>query len=104
MKNLDIGEPDREPAGGLHDPGEIIRVQDQYYILATSTLADDRNRVLKHGETFAVSDHFGDIKQVGLGEEGLYHEGTRFLSALILRLGRKRPLFLSSTIKQDNAR
>ncbi|MBX6312650.1 MAG: amylo-alpha-1,6-glucosidase [Isosphaeraceae bacterium] len=103
MKNLDSREPDREPEGGPHDSGEIIRVQDQYYILATSTLADDRNRVLKHGETFAVFDHFGDIKQIGLGEEGLYHEGTRFLSALTLRLGRKRPLFLSSTIKQDNA-
>jgi glycogen debranching enzyme len=103
MKDPDVHEPAPEPDGGLHDSGEIIRVQEQHYILATSALADDHNRVLKHGETFTVSDRFGDIKQVGLGEEGLYHEGTRFLSALVLRLGRKRPLFLSSTIKQDNA-
>jgi glycogen debranching enzyme len=65
-------------------------------------LADELSRVLKHGETFAVFDHYGDIKPAGLGEEGLYHEGTRFLSCQILRLGRDRPLFLSSTIKEDN--
>src|SRR5260370_41899697 len=75
---------------------------DPYYIVAPSPLADELSRVLKHGETFAVFDHYGDIKPAGLGEEGLYHEGTRFLSSLILRLGQDRPLFLSSTIKEDN--
>jgi glycogen debranching enzyme len=75
---------------------------DPFYIVAPSPLADELTRVLKHGETFAVFDHYGDIKPVGLGEEGLYHEGTRFLSCLLLRLGQDRPLFLSSTIKEDN--
>ena len=32
--------------------GEVIQVQDQYYILASSALADHRTRVLKAGETF----------------------------------------------------
>jgi glycogen debranching enzyme len=82
---------------------EVIEVENEYYILAGSTLADDRNRVLKHGETFAVFDEHGDIKPVGLGEEGVYHDGTRYLSSLILRLNRKRPLLLSSTVKNDNA-
>ncbi len=40
--------------------------------------------MLKHGDTFAVFDHYGDIKPGGLGEEGLYHEGTRYLSCLLL--------------------
>jgi glycogen debranching enzyme len=75
---------------------------DPFYIVAHSPLADELSRVLKHGDTFAVFDHYGDIKPTGLGEEGLYHEGTRFLSCLILRLGPDRPLFLSSTIKEDN--
>src|SRR5438445_674812 len=75
---------------------------DPFYIQAASPLADELSRVLKHGETFAVFDHYGDIKPAGLGEEGLYHEGTRFLSCLILRLGQDRPMFLSSTIKEDN--
>src|ERR671919_2530562 len=82
---------------------DVIRVEDQYYILATSPLADDRTRVLKHGETFAVFDRYGDIQPIGLGEQGLYHEGTRFLSRLVLRVGRRRPLLLSSTVKEDNA-
>jgi glycogen debranching enzyme len=58
--------------------------------------------VLKHGETFAVFDHYGDIKPEGLGEEGVYYEGTRFLSCLQLKLGNDRPLFLSSTVKREN--
>jgi glycogen debranching enzyme len=82
---------------------EVIRVEDRYYILATSSLADDRTRVLKHGETFAVFDRYGDIQPLGLGEQGIYHEGTRFLSRQVLRLGQQRPLFLSSTVKEDNA-
>jgi glycogen debranching enzyme len=82
---------------------EVIRFRDQFYILATSSLADDRTRVLKHGETFAVFDRYGDIQPTGLGEQGLYHEGTRFLSRLEVRLGGQRPLLLSSTVKDDNA-
>jgi glycogen debranching enzyme len=82
---------------------DVIRLEDQYYILATSSLADDRTRVLKHGETFVVFDRYGDIQPLGLGEQGLYHEETRFLSRQMLRLGRDRPLLLSSTVKDDNA-
>ncbi|HEY2988994.1 MAG TPA: amylo-alpha-1,6-glucosidase [Candidatus Binatia bacterium] len=81
---------------------DIIKVEDQFYILATTAAAEDRVRVLKHGETFAVFDRYGDIRPVGLGEEGIYHEGTRFLSRLELRLGNTRPLLLSSTVRDDN--
>ena len=81
---------------------ELLKHQDSFYILATSTRADDRTRVLKHGETFAVFDRFGDVQPVGLGEQGLYHDGTRFLSRLEVRMGGRRPLLLSSTVKEDN--
>src|SRR5262249_31287569 len=73
-----------------------------YHILAASSPADERTRVLKHGDTFAVFDHYGDIKPGGLGEEGLYHEGTRFLSCLLLELDGGRPFFLSSTVRDEN--
>ncbi len=73
-----------------------------FYILATSPLADEHGLVLKHGETFGVFDHYGDVKPTGLGEEGLYHEGTRYLSCLILALEHARPMFLSSTVRLDN--
>lgn len=82
---------------------EIIRVNDAYYILATSTRVDDRRRVLKHGDTFAVFDRYGDIDNVGPPEFGIYHHDTRFLSRCGLRLGSFRPLLLSSTVKEDNA-
>jgi glycogen debranching enzyme len=73
-----------------------------HQILAPSCVADERTRVLKHGDTFAVFDHHGDVKPGGLGEEGLYHEGTRFLSCLLLELEGQRPFFLSSTIRDEN--
>src|SRR5262245_37714301 len=81
---------------------DVIEVDDQYYILAKSSLADDRTRVLKEGETFAVFDRYGDIQPVGMGEQGIFHQGTRFLSRLILNLYGKRPLLLSSTVREDN--
>jgi glycogen debranching enzyme len=85
------------------DVSDIVEIDQQYYILATSSLADEQDRVLKHGDTFALFDRYGDIKPVGLGEEGLYHDGTRYLSRFLLRMGRVRPLLLSSTVREDNA-
>ncbi len=87
----------------VHDVADdIIKVEDDYYILATSSRSGQRTRVLKQDDTFAVFDESGDIRPIGLGEQGLYHRGTRFLSRMELRLGPLRPLLLSSTVKQDN--
>jgi len=81
---------------------EVVRIHDQFYILSTSARIDDRTRVLKHGDTFAVFDRFGDIEAFGPGELGIYHQDTRHLSRLTLRLATKRPVLLNSTIKDDN--
>jgi len=75
----------------------------QFYIATKSPPADERNRVLKYGKMFAVFDRFGDIERVGLGEEGIFSEGTRFLSELALYIGNQRPLLLSSTVREDNS-
>ena len=80
---------------------EIIQVQDQYYIMASSARLNDRVRVLKHGDTFAVFDARGDILPIGHGEQGLYHEGTRYLSRLEFRLQDRQPFLLSSTVKEQ---
>ncbi len=80
----------------------IIRINDAFYIHAESSLIDDRTRVLKQGETFGVFDRYGDIQPVEAFTHGLYHEGTRYLSYLELFLGRERPMFLSSMVKEDN--
>jgi glycogen debranching enzyme len=82
---------------------EIIQVENTYYIRATSERVDDRTRVLKQGDTFALFDRRGDIHKVGLGEQGIYFEGTRFVSRLELLLNDRRPLLLSSTVNEDNA-
>ncbi|MGH7807225.1 MAG: amylo-alpha-1,6-glucosidase [Thermodesulfobacteriota bacterium] len=82
---------------------EIIRIKDQFYILATSSRIDNRTRVLKHNDTFAVFDRYGDIEPVGMGELGIYHEGTRFLSQLGLLLRGDHPLLLRSALKEDNS-
>ena len=76
--------------------------EDTFYISATDSAADEVTRVLKDGETFAVFNRHGDIESVGLGQGGLYHEGTRFLSHLLFKLGNARPFLLNSTIKEDN--
>jgi glycogen debranching enzyme len=81
---------------------EIIKVAGEYYVLATSSLADDRRRVVKYANTFAVFDRFGDIQPIGLAEQGLYHDGTRFLSCLEFQIEGVRPLLLSSNVTRDN--
>jgi glycogen debranching enzyme len=81
---------------------EVVPVTDEYYILADAAHADDRTHVLKHGETFGLFDHYGDIHPHGMGEQGIYHEGTRFLSKFNVRVGGKRPLFLSSAAQSNN--
>ena len=93
--------PDMAEPVAAHAPGRPPE-GDPHHILAASGLTDDRTRVLKHGDTFAVFDHFGDIKPGGLGEEGLYHDGTRYLSCLILELDGQPPFFLGSTVRDEN--
>jgi glycogen debranching enzyme len=75
---------------------------DPRHVLAPSGITDDRTRVLKHGDTFALFDHLGQIKPGGLGEEGLYHHGTRHLSRLVLNLDGQPPFFLGSTVRDQN--
>ena len=91
-----------------HKPVDALAVGDQashgwggdsHY---AACLTDGRIRVLKHGDTFAVFDHYGNIKPAVKGEEGIYHDGTRFVSCLMLELDGASPFFLSSTIRDDN--
>jgi glycogen debranching enzyme len=81
---------------------EATLTQQQYYIATKSAPKDDRARVLKYGSMFAVFDRLGDITQEGLGEQGIFYEGTRYLSEMTLRLWSERPLLLSSTIEPNN--
>jgi glycogen debranching enzyme len=81
---------------------EKVQLGEKWYILATESPADESRRVLKHNDTFALFDRFGDIQSIGLGEEGIYHGDTSFLSQQELLLEGVRPMFLNSTVKDDN--
>src|SRR5579871_525943 len=81
---------------------DVIEVGQQFYIRASSSLADDRTRVLLNGDTFAVFDRGGDVHPVGFGQQGIFHKETRHLSRLETHFCGERPLLLSSTIREDN--
>jgi glycogen debranching enzyme len=79
----------------------VIRVTEQFEIVAEARPAIPP-RVLKFGDTFSVFNHRGDMVPAEGGEQGLFHDGTRFLSRFGLLLGAGLPLHLSSTISEDN--
>ena len=82
---------------------EVIRIKEEFYVLATSALADSRPRVLKYGDTCGVFDWHGDILSGGSLAHGLYHRETRHLSRLVLRFENKPLELLSSTVKNKNS-
>jgi glycogen debranching enzyme len=74
-----------------------------FYIHTPTAEVDARTLALKCGDTFIVVDRRGDIVPGPQALGGLYHGGTRYLSAFELRFGSERPLFLSSAVREDNA-
>jgi glycogen debranching enzyme len=81
---------------------DVIQYQDQFYILATSSLLQERRHVLKDGDSFAVFDTQGDVAPFGAGEQGYFHGGTRHLSMLRQTINGQRPLLLSSRVREQN--
>jgi glycogen debranching enzyme len=82
------------------DPGDEAVAP--FYIQATAETANERSRVLKRGDAFAVLDRFGSAQATGPAAEGLFFEDTRYLSQLTLTIDGVRPLLLSSYVTEDN--
>ena len=82
---------------------DILRLENEYYVRASSALADDRTRVLKYGDTFAVFNRFGDIEPFGPSKFGLFHAECRHLSQFTVHVDGNQPLLLGSTIREDNS-
>ncbi len=78
-----------------------IRIGDQWYVAATSAHDEEQLQVLKHNDTFLLCNRTGDIAPAG-GEQGLYRQDTRFLSHEALRIDGQRPLYLGSTVHENN--
>ena len=66
------------------------------------SLAASSRRTLKHGDSFAMFDEFGDVVELEHSPAGLFHFDTRYLSRLLFTLEGHRPLALSSTVQPDN--
>lgn len=81
---------------------QVIEFDNKFYILANSSLAEARTRVLKQNETFAVFDRQGDIHPFSKFGQGAFFGGTRFLSQLELTVAHQRPILLSSNLRHDN--
>jgi glycogen debranching enzyme len=77
-------------------------LDDPFGIRAIGSSSASGNRVLKHGDTFAVLDRGGDIPFDDPSVHGLFHAGTRFLSGFELRLQREPLLLLSSGVSDEN--
>ena len=78
-------------------------LRDAHHVLAASSLTDERIRVLKHGDTFALFDQHGEIRSTEWVESGVYHDGTRFLSRFQTEVDGDRPFLLSSTVRDPGA-
>lgn len=75
---------------------------DSAYIVATGPEHRVR-RTIKYDDTFLVVDAHGDIGTASGSSDGLYHNDTRFLSRLELRINGLQPLLLGSNMREDNA-
>ncbi len=78
-------------------------LDEQFPIIAGPERPVTALRVLKHGDSFGVFDPRGNIVPGDASEEGIYHDGTRFLSSFELLLFGNLPLLLSSTVSVDDA-
>jgi glycogen debranching enzyme len=74
-----------------------------FYIEPNISFQERRLRTLKHDHTFAVFDRRGDISAANGLSDGIYHQDTRYLSRLELRLNNAPLLLLSSNVQEDNA-
>ena len=80
-----------------------IQIGDKWYVAATSAAGQEQPQVLKNNRTFAMFDRFGDIQVLVPGQEGLYHDDTRFLSHDELLIDGVRPLYLGSSVEEANS-
>lgn len=80
---------------------DIMRVQDDYSIRATASLAETRPHVLKHGDCFAIFNQLGNMRPFRVSDHGLFRDGTRFLSRQVLDLDGTQLLLLSSEVRAD---
>jgi glycogen debranching enzyme len=73
-----------------------------FAVSASSSLSELKPLVLKHDNAFGVFDAKGDAVSSPSGTEGVYHCDTRHLSHFLITMNDRRPIVLSSTLRDDN--
>jgi glycogen debranching enzyme len=81
-----------------HNPHE-----DDHHIEGSSEHETAGGRVLKHGDAFVIVDRLGEIHPSGRGEQGLFYRGTRYISKLRFRFGKRSPMLLCSSVLENNS-
>jgi glycogen debranching enzyme len=81
----------------------VLKVGEDFYILASSIASRRKHRVLANAHSFAVFDVGGDILESPLEAFGFFHSDTRYLSRFELRIDGKVPYFLNSYLREDKA-
>src|SRR6266478_6262640 len=82
---------------------DVIEIENEYYVRAQSSLANNQTNVHMAGDLFAVFDRRGDFRTLSSTGRGLFYKEMRHLSRLVLRLEEHAPLLLSSSVRLDNA-
>lgn len=82
---------------------QLGAVPGEFHIPVAASLQPGRIRTLKSGDAFGVFDADGDVPGTPGSTDGLYFRDTRHLSKLVLLVGGRRPVLLSSTLGDDNA-
>lgn len=87
----------------LGDQPQMEPEADLWSVQSDTSLQEMSPRALKQGDAFAVFDHHGDAVSGSLSPEGLYYRDTRHLSHFTMSVCGRRPMLLSSTLRDDNA-
>jgi hypothetical protein len=80
-----------------HNPHE-----DDHHIEGSSAHETAGGLVIKHGDAFLIVDRLGEIHSSGRGEQGLFYRGTRYISKLRFRFGKRSPMLLCSSVLENN--
>ncbi|HTV19718.1 MAG TPA: amylo-alpha-1,6-glucosidase [Polyangiaceae bacterium] len=77
-------------------------LEEDHHIAGSSSHETAGGRVLKHGDAFIIVDRLGEIHTSGRGEQGLFYRGTRYISKLRFRFGKRSPMLLCSSVLENN--
>jgi glycogen debranching enzyme len=79
-----------------------VTLEEDHHIAGSSAHETEGGRVLKNGDAFVIVDRLGEIHTSGRGEQGLFYRGTRFISRLRFRFGKRAPMLLCSSVHENN--